>query len=410
MEPLHRDEKEVIQRVSSFDRYIHYDFRSKVWNIQEAYDQPQLSYFLYGLMLKVNDRLLIPSIPKFCKKSDILPLNILQEILSKDTQIEIDITSEKIQCEYHLMFVMRLMALLFTIGTLINIFLICKYLMETEYASITTFIISINTAFTSSMIRAMGEAPLYYFLTLTLLLILYYFRFIKDKRWSLSDLIACSIGLTSGLAISTKLNGILVLFSFWFGILFIQIKMQLYPLMDRVKHICISLLIAVDIFILLNPYVWSSPYVNIRNMITYRLQIMDDQQYYPNNAGLPGYFNKLTHITQKIFIPEKESLTTFNYPFLGIPWDLIIFVIGIYYFIRTFHLLKGLKQISFTVFIIWATLTLLLTIYLIPTDWNRYYLPIIIIVKIVQMLGIKFLFILIKRYMNTIRKHYSLLR
>ena len=160
------------------------------------------------------------------------------------------------------------------------------------------------------------------------------------------------------------------------------------------------------VFYLFNPFIWSDPINKFYQMTIYRNLTIADQQNELYNHPLLSLTDKIQHIYKNFlavdsFYPTLSSKGIF---FLSI--DLIFIIIGSYYFYQDIRCKKD-KSLIFkmnkVILILWCLVVGGITAILIPLDWDRYYLPILVCVIFFEAKGVCLLIDSVSYYF----KHYD---
>lgn len=397
----HTDEHEFVRRAGLyFSLFLQGRLLDKQWNNFLAYDNAQLPYFFYGLALYLQG----------------FNTNMQTKLISFDsgynTNINKDYTwlnqcgenrcpnkSQEIKDKLIPIIKARKIAVLISFGTLILIFVLGYKLSGYILGSLFTIFLWKNSLFQDYAVSSMSEAPLLFFLVLTLLLSFIYIEsYLKQKKNSYKYLILCSI--SAGLASANKLTGIIS----WIYIIILVFIITILNLIRKKRNLnknilfiknsffyCLVLLLPFFIFIVFNPFTWNNPIKNVVFMINHRSKIVHYQQtHLYAQATLYNSYEKYAYFFQ-------GNLLTSNY--LGIlktkyiPTDLILLILGLISLISRIYLkIKKYKTLNKEILIIlWFSIFLFtLNIYL-PIKWTRYCFPMIPSLVIIEPYGLLFL-------------------
>jgi len=105
------------------------------------------------------------------------------------------------------LYVARLTMALFGSLTCLLIYWIGRILWGVKAGIIASLLLAYNPLMLLCSKRAMTDAPLLFFMATTILLILYFYRFLLQQKYLRTVVFAFLIGITCGLATGTKLNG-----------------------------------------------------------------------------------------------------------------------------------------------------------------------------------------------------------
>jgi 4-amino-4-deoxy-L-arabinose transferase-like glycosyltransferase len=295
-----------------------------------------------------------------------------------------------------IIFLNRSLSLLFSLGSLILIFFIGYKLKGLGIGLISIILLSINPLFYQESHRSMSSSILLFFIILSFF---YYLNYRQDKTIK-TNLI---LGLVLGLTASTKLNGLTALVSVVTAEVIISIISFLRRsknLLSQIHFVSIRIIILTlttfIIFLLLNPFTWNDPINSIDKMYRSRIiQTIQFQRSHPKQA----YYSiadraKLIYITTISPEADFSNLIKIN-PFL----DMILFVSGlIYAFARSF---KG-DQNKLILLLWFVNIFFIMCLYLL-VGFDRYLLPIIPFITIIESLGAISIFKLLKSLLKFTR-------
>ncbi len=237
--------------------------------------------------------------------------------------------------------------------------------------------------------RAMFEGGLLLGLTMVAWIILAWVQ--KQRDWQ----IVIVAGIATGIALSTKHSAAVTVVLFYFGL---GLTVVLYRRdWKQLLQMALATLVALLIFLLLNPLWWSQPLDMPSIVIDQRRLILDEQiasfgGYENWSERLQGLWNESLHVAPQYY--EAQYWTDFegvqdviaDYEssiWSGWPDDIAVFTIrlallgfGALLIIHTLRYgdVRG-RRLVLTL-ALWAIGILTITLFTVPLGWQRYYLPI----------------------------------
>ena len=403
-----------------FQFYIQGNFDRKIWETFNSLDQPTLAKFSYGAWLypsyfsekklrggKFDYTKYLISNGYYFVDADLSEYRLYRESLkqkvpeikSEDTGFREDYLKkygEKINNTLNIIFYARNINFVY----LALAVLILTFFLSGQKGFFFSFLIVLlygfNTLIVRNGVKAHSDALFLLLFNTALVLLFYYFL-----KKNMTYLILFS--LFSGLAMSTKLNGIMLYFifillylseyfpSFWGGA-----KQRLQNLRDLI----IPILIPLAVFIILNPYTYSNPLQKIRQMYDFRKKhTIHLSQYYPE-VSLTTAGSTLIQIPKNFF--SYKYFAGYNLPIFIKPVKylgtlmLIFFLCGIYSEFLLF--VKG-NKFSYLIFSSFIYILLIMSFYL-RLNWDRYFMHLVFFFIYYQVSGITFILDFIKTFVN----------
>jgi hypothetical protein len=181
------------------------------------------------------------------------------------------------------------------------------------------------------------------------------------------------LGITIGLAESSKLNGLAAIAGGFMLVLIIGARMRQTRTM-KIRFGLISILIVSFssqlTFIALNPYLWVDPLIKTKTMFFNRLFEMNGQMNSFTDARIQGFDQHIKVVTLRIF--QTYSSIHFD----GVLWiNIIVFLIGLTYLVvKADQYLKYIHPESVSTAILFVGATSSFPSLFTPLDWDRYYL------------------------------------
>ncbi len=278
----------------------------------------------------------------------------------------------------------RKMAILFAVAILAVAFFIGVVTNGWVGGFAIFWILLSNGLFQNSVLRAMGDGPLIFFMLAHFLLSLLYVRMVTRRR-VLRFITLVGLAVTLGAAVSVKLNGLLSVV--YFIILWVILKKNALILLTTVVG-------SFFIFVVLHPVLWGAPIENSFTMISYRMQLIQTQQSLFFQQALWTVVSRIEAVIKNVFYPGtlygNFPAGKYGLPVsLDVPFYLIGFVVLVMCavdYIKTTGLRKN--TLSMITFLCWSLIITVGTTMNLPFDWDRYYLPVVIAVSFMQSFGI----------------------
>lgn len=208
------------------------------------------------------------------------------------------------------------------------------------------------------------------------------------------------IGIFIGLLVSTKLNGIMML-SFYMLIWALSYTHQYakakeyppsrgYPFV----HLLIIIMCTVSVFYILNPYVWDNPIDKVLRMYSWRWsETIGLTKVFPQVAVM-SLMKRPYALLNALFLPSGCCQGVRVIPY----FDLILFSIGILWCVY-WGIIKQHRMIA--LLLVWIIFLFTTMIVYLPLIFDRYLLPIIPYVIVIESVGI---FVVISWSISFLRK------
>ena len=338
---INNDELIYIRRTVLYEKFISGDFKNSIWQSWDAYDQPPVAPYVYGLALSdyantyggYSQMLSAANLT-----TNYYPCQDIPKVTTKTAQHYdywqcLDGKSpqefpQELTLAKQLLLRIRTTAIILTGLTLGLIALIGCLSAGPLVGLIAAIAIGWFTDFGTLGVMAMIDPILYFFYGLTLWGIIK-----KNPIW---------VGLSLGIAVSTKFNA---------GSLLIVYILTNFR---RPKHLLIAGVIAAAVFLAANPFLWSNPLANTYKMLSSRTYSFEAQQSASTDTSLT------TTSARYQAIMGKLGGSTIFYPILAL---LISGLIAAFIYPQT-------RIIAVTAFIEFSALLMYL-----PLNWDRYFLP-----------------------------------
>jgi hypothetical protein len=238
--------------------------------------------------------------------------------------------------------------------------------------------------------RAMAESTFAFFSLLSLVLVLRTFHRPPDgpRLWD-----AGLAGLALGLALSTKLTGILSLPVLGLVCLVAALSrgagsrpggLSVRPLVWG----CVAIMVCFAVFVLLNPFLWRDPLGRSYAMFEFRQGEMTGQQHANPNAAVYDVGDRSIRVLRRALVDDTWANAT-----LGIPLDVPFAAGGLLALgmmaVNEWHRTRRAGRV--TVFLLWLQAYLLGTIWAYGLDWDRYVVPVYLLAALTSGLGLSML-------------------
>lgn len=384
--PFHQDEFVFLDRSFTVELLVNKEFDHQIWSSYIGYDQPKLAEFVYGanLLYLSEGRGVKEYLSSYGFYDDKLKFG-KEKWWVKSSGKEVESLSAEVQKKLIPVLESRRISLLLSFGCIILMFLIGVKLRGLIFGLLSAGLLFENRLFLGTALRAMADSFLLFFLLLTFYLSLFFIERVKSKKNENLTGLSVGIGMSTGLAMASKLNGGLGLI--YFFILFIAL--MLFGRLNKekewrlIKALAIIIIALFLVFILFNPFTWGQPVKNSLFMFSHRINMGVRQGLYSRRL-LVSLMDKLIGVYESVFSPLRDY-GLLQRLFIGTAF----FIIGLFTLVE--RLLKSKKANLIgqdLALVLWAVVVLITVVIYIPMDWERYYLPIFPGVILVQLMGI----------------------
>ena len=385
--PLHWDEYLYVSRARFWDLYKNLDLKNKQFLSNDSYDSPKLPEYVYGIALNFSGH---SNIEQYLRT-----LHFNNTFNNNPPAWYITATGEIIKLPKNVItrvepiLLARKASLALALLSLLAIFIIGYLLEDWLLGIIQVLIFYSNPIFKITMLRAMQESPLIFLLLIYFIFSLDIFKELNGKGYiQISKLIM--LGILSGLLISTKFTGIISFFYFILALgMFFYLRYRSKAALGKfLLIIMLYFLVSLSIFMILNPFTLFAP---IKNTILIF--------YHSEHIRYLEMFNKyptesLKTIQQRFYMVFERTIApngvyaSFNivigirdFLFYFLPLDIILFFSGIIVFVKHKFSKSRFYDLFFLLFLFCLIIPITL---LIPMDWDRYYILIILGASLVE--------------------------
>jgi len=317
--------------------FLQLNFFHPDWNDYEAFDQPPVGKYIVGGALYARGY----PIDSLDQKRFInsMPLAFIREYF--------DLITPKVPNPKVVIPFLRSIIFFFALTSLLLLYISVRISYGLPASMISTIFIVSNPIFGAVSTRILGDPIILLFFALFTLLCSLYLNF----RHNIYILFAF---IVSSAAFSTKLNGIVLV-----PLLIIFFLNSNKPSLSgqNIKVLTTGLLIFLIFSIMINPVFLNTGPDAIGKMIDARLSAFKNFQDTFNHLALRSINERFISVTQIIFFDNSLF-----YRFTKIPFELIIFLIGIFYIFR----MRNIFLISIFIFLI------ILPVSMFPFRLSRY--------------------------------------
>ena len=353
--------------------FIERDYSSSIWNEWLAYTQPPVTYYLFGAVFFITGH--------------------------GDKRMSWKFWNDPLEPFFHdLLPIARMTIAITAVITILVVYLFGVVVFNLQVGLIAALLTLVNPIFRFESRFAYPDIPLLLTMVLTVLLIFVWYNFLKKQKITQILIHSAVIGFVIGICGSTRLNGALggfVYAGFCFILtLSLGLRRKLAVLMKKKMFlIFLSLftaaLISSVVFVSLNPFLYPNPINKTKNMIRHRIsEGRYHQRMFPDKA-LFTLKDRFRTVLYKTFY----SQSSFNNPILHWSFGVVLFLIGI---LASIHReIRRWRQNDLpsgeSLGLIWFAVYFVAICLYVTMVWDRYYLPLVPVVSLIQGLGLVFL-------------------
>jgi hypothetical protein len=274
-----------------------------------------------------------------------------------------------------LIFIARRVAVVFTIGSVALLFILCATLVSPIFAYAAVILLIANPLFNWEGRFAMTDTMQLFFFFLGLIFLVFWQRTWNAKKTFRMYGFSIGIGIVSALAAGVKVTGMMIfLFALPYCLLIYATGKSSKK---RIKEIIVATALIIitfsGLFYIIHPYLYPDPVHNFYAMFHNRFE--DAHTYYfdefPDSA-IPG---RLLAIQRIYFHTLAPDASYGNFPLWGLPADLLLFIGGMG--LLLWHVRTRLIPL-------WVGFIFLCLTFYLYNDWSRYFLPAVAGVCIAQ--------------------------
>lgn len=376
--PYHPDEFQFVGYSEALPYLLRGDFRSPYWGNGWLLDQPKLASYFWGMSLGASG---VRDIPAYLERAGFGGFQVWWNAAAMSEKANSQPASGP---SIHLA---EPVAMARRGAYAVTLFFLAVVAMASVAAGgyltgiVALWIVAGNPLISSSSLRAMADGLLLLFTILTFWISLMLLKDTADGRHWRAGLWCILGGIIGALAVSTKLNGILSLAYFFpvagYGAVRFFRRGRMWPVMA----VFLSLALSAGTFLLLAPFLWPSFPQSLASMIHSRMRTIAWQQGYWPESALVSPAERLAAVWQRALSPSAA------YGSLGVLGTLA-WIAGLVALGLNLKLGAGLRRDHAAAFLLWAVMVGGVTAFLLPLDWDRYYLPIVMVSLLIQAYGI----------------------
>jgi len=260
----------------------------------------------------------------------------------------------------------------FGILSCILVFLIGMKASNVYGGAFAAIFMAYNPLMVTSCSRAMAEGVLIFFITLCVYLAGVFLKYLSDKRYAMVLILSGIIGIASGLAVGTKFNGAIG-FAVFAGLCACLLAVRFGgTLKDRpartvILSVFLAAVIALSVFILIDPFLRLAPAQNTIRMFNHRIATARWQGV-AFNSQLGSIPERFVYIWRTLF---KSGV--------HIPALFILVITGLSLMIKDeFRQIIKNRRPSFRLAVlVWSFITFAALLCTLTLNWARYLVPLI---------------------------------
>jgi 4-amino-4-deoxy-L-arabinose transferase-like glycosyltransferase len=326
--------------------FLKFDLFHKDWNDYDAIDHPPLVKYIVGgtLFLKgyIFDSLDAKEMWRGIPMDKYLPNYLLLKNKLPDNILPLT----------------RLVIFTFAFLSLVFFYIFVRKFYGILPAMVSTSLLITNLIFIRLSTQTIADPVLLFFFAFSLLVFAFYLKSGNNTCLFFGFVL-------SSFAFLTKLNGLVLIFVLFF-VIFIKNKLVISNY--NFKLISLGFITFLLMTVLLNPFFLNAGIQGIVKMVEHRAFHIHLQQETFQPAALLSIRERLEAEIVTIFF--RSSMLN---KFIKIPFELITFLLGVYYSVRK----RDLFLLIILVFFIFPTMSIL------PLNWERYYYTVIPFIYIV---------------------------
>lgn len=370
---LHNDEISWFYHIQFYEQlFIKRDIHAPIWTSYESYDHPQLSKYIYGAYLTVRDPGVFSVRDRFEKE-----FGRWQFYFSPDVS--------HIRNQYFAPYLYHMREANFLIIIGIYIFLGYLIFVTTKnilFSFVFPLIISSNSLFMSTMIRATSDVHLVFFMLASLVT---YILFRRRPIWQMLTISS----LFAGMAFSSKLTGVLIVYVLLISELFLFLIGRTKIWIFFCTIVCLTVVSAM-VWFSTNPALYRSPVLGTLRYFDFRVvQSARLQKAFPD-AALDAVPSRLLASYCTVFDPHCRG-SYFSGALFPYVWvNIVMTISGIILLIRG---AKTQKDSDVHVILgVFISVVSFITMMVLPLNSDRYYIEMQLSVWLLEWLGIFWLY------------------
>lgn len=375
--PYHPDEFQFVGYSQSFPYLLRGDFRSAYWRDRHLLDQPKLASYLWGMSLLGSG---VADIPAYLKAAGFGGFEMWWNAAAMSEKANSRSAAAVPSSLAEPVVLARRGAYVVTILFLAGVTMAAVAAGGYLTGIIALWTVAGNPLVISSSLRAMADGPLLLFTVLTFWISLMLLADAARGQRVRFGVWCVLGGITGALAVSVKLNGILSLVYFFpvagYGAVRFLRQGKMWP----AAAVPLSLAVSAGTFLLLAPYLWPSLWESMTSMISNRMNTIAWQQGYWPRSALPSPADRFAAVWQRVLSWDAP------YGSLG-ALGTAVWIVGIGALGMTLKSGEGFLRSRSAAFLLWIVVIGGVTAALLPLDWDRYYLPVVLVSLLVGAYG-----------------------
>jgi 4-amino-4-deoxy-L-arabinose transferase-like glycosyltransferase len=375
--PFYIDEHEFVRKSYFFNLYfIKHDLKDPRWYdtaLEGGALQPKVGPYIYGFVYHLMG---YTDIEKTFTETGFNTITVGSRPWYEALWLkEPNTFPPQLRGSMKLIGIARRVALIFTVGSVALLFLLCTLLVSPIFAYAASILVVANPLFTWEGRFAMTDTMQLFFFFLGLLFLVLWQRAWNGKKPFRTYGLSIGIGLVSALATGVKVTGIMI---FLFAIAYCTFlcvtgKSKKKRVREFVVAMGLLIITFCGLFYILHPYLYSDPIHNFYAMFHNRFE--DAHTFYfdefPDSA-IPSRLLAIRRIYIRTLAPNASYG---NFPLWGLPVDLLLFIGGIGMLIRS---------VKTRILPLWIGFIFLCLVFYLYNDWSRYFLPAVVGVCMAQ--------------------------
>jgi hypothetical protein len=356
--------------------FVKHDLSDKRWydsSVEGDAAQPKVGPYIYGFVFHIlgyND------IEKTFEETGFNTITVLgrpwYEVLWLK---EPNTFPVELRDSMKLIFIARRVAMIFTIGSVALLFILCTMLTSPFFAYAASILLIANPLFSWEGRFAMTDTmQLFFFLSGLILLVLWQ-RAWNGKKIRRIYLLSIGLGVVSAVAVGVKVTAIMLfLFTLLYTTcIFVIQKSSKKRIWEFFIAMGLVVLIFCGLFYILHPYLYHDLIHNLYIMFHNRLEYAKTSYMvdFPDSA-IPSRLLAIQRIYLHTLAPNAWYG---NFSLWGLPVDLLLFTGGLVALVR---------NAKTRLIVFWTGFVFLCLVYYLYNDWSRYYLPFVTCVCMTQ--------------------------
>jgi hypothetical protein len=405
--PMHEDEYVWVNRGAIHFKkfFIDRDFSSDFWQSYYSYDQPKLGEFIYGAYnyfyyrnYNFNSLFIETGFSdKGVEEATAWSPDAWWVLYQAKSPQSSYIPYEK-QVAYRIIVSNRYLGVLFGLGVLGIIFVIGEVLGGFFMGLLSMLVLAQHGLFYGQSRHAMADMMLLFFMLMCFLPLFLYEKVSSEKeskrQFFLQIGLLVILGVFAGLAFAIKLNGFAGLFlsCLWVGFAYFKLvftassSKRSKKALHAVVALATLVLVSIGVFVSLNTFVWENPVSKTKAMFLWRRKVSFEMQKGFPDSSYNSFLQRIKAIIEETVLPVDGDQRVFSW--LPSYTDTILVVLGL--FLMGFKAFLGKKKnrAYLQIFLVWFLGTLVFMGSYLVVGFDRYFLPILPYLSVIETFGI----------------------